>query len=34
VVDGGFGPLLDIVQGPDGFLYFASQTAILRLVPE
>ena len=34
VVDGGFGALLDVVQGPDGFLYFSSQTAILRLVPQ
>lgn len=34
VVDGGFGQLLDIVQGPDGFLYFSSTTAILRIVPQ
>jgi len=34
VVDGGFGPLFDIVQGPDGFLYFSSGNAILRIVPD
>ncbi|MBI4461651.1 MAG: PQQ-dependent sugar dehydrogenase [Acidobacteria bacterium] len=34
VVDGGFGQLLDIVQGPDGFIYFSSTSAILRLVPQ
>lgn len=33
VVDGGFGQLLDIVQGPDGFIYFSSMTAIMRMVP-
>ncbi len=33
VVDGGFGALFDIVQGPDGFLYFSSGNAILRIVP-
>jgi hypothetical protein len=34
VLDGGFGPLLDILQGPDGFIYFTSPTAIHRLVPQ
>ena len=34
VVNGGFGPLFDIVQGPDGFLYFSSADAILRIVPD
>lgn len=34
VVDGGFGALLDIVQGPDRFIYFSSQTAIMRIVPQ
>jgi len=34
VVTGGFGQLLDVVQGPDGFLYFSSTTAILRIVPQ
>lgn len=34
VVDAGFGSLLDIVQGPDGFLYFSSTNAILRIVPQ
>lgn len=34
VVDGGFGALLDVAQSPDGFIYFSSQTAILRLVPQ
>lgn len=34
VVDGGFGQLLDIVQGPDGFLYFSSTGAIHRIVPQ
>lgn len=34
VVDGGFGALFDVVQGPDGFIYFSSQNSILRLVPQ
>jgi glucose/arabinose dehydrogenase len=34
VVNGGFGPLLDIVPGPDGLLYFSSTTAIHRIVPQ
>jgi len=34
VVTGGSGQLLDIVQGPDGFLYFSSTTAIFRIVPQ
>jgi glucose/arabinose dehydrogenase len=34
LVDGGFGSLLDIVEGPDGFLYFSSETAIMRIVPQ
>ena len=34
VVDGGFGQLLDIVQGPEGFIYFSSTTAIMRIVPQ
>jgi glucose/arabinose dehydrogenase len=34
VVDGGFGELLDIVEGPDGFLYFSSPNAIWRIVPQ
>lgn len=34
VVDGGFGALLDIVEGPDGFIYFSSTGAILRIVPQ
>ncbi len=34
VVDGGLGQLLDIVQGPDGFLYFSSTSAIHRIVPQ
>ena len=34
VVNGGFGALVDIVQGPDGFIYFSSTTAIMRIVPQ
>jgi len=34
VVDGGMGNLLDIVQGPDGALYFSSTTTIFRIVPQ
>jgi len=34
VVNGGFGNLVDIVQGPDGFIYFSSTTAIMRIVPQ
>ena len=34
VVDGGFGSLLDIVQAPDGNIYFSSATAIHRIVPQ
>jgi glucose/arabinose dehydrogenase len=34
VVDGGFGSLLDITQGTDGFLYFSSATSIMRIVPQ
>jgi len=34
VVDGGFGGLVDIVQGPEGFIYFSSTTAIHRIVPQ
>jgi glucose/arabinose dehydrogenase len=34
VVDGGFGSLLDIAQGTDGFLYFSSATSIMRIVPQ
>ncbi len=34
VVDGGMGSLLDIVQSPDGALYFSSTTAIFRIVPQ
>lgn len=34
VVDGGFGALLDIVQGPDGFIYFSATDRILRIVPQ
>jgi glucose/arabinose dehydrogenase len=34
VLNGGFGSLLDIVQGPDGYLYFSSPTAIMRIVPQ
>lgn len=32
VVNGGFGALLDVTVGPDGNLYVAGQTAILRIV--
>jgi glucose/arabinose dehydrogenase len=34
LVNGEFGPLLDITQGPDGLIYFSSQTSIVRLVPK
>ncbi|MGH9557277.1 MAG: PQQ-dependent sugar dehydrogenase [Terriglobales bacterium] len=34
VVSGGFGPLFDIVQGPDGFLYFSTADSIRRIVPD
>ena len=34
LVDGGLGGLIDIAQGPDGYVYFNSSTAILRLVPQ
>jgi glucose/arabinose dehydrogenase len=34
VVTGSFGPLFDIVQGPDGFLYFSSADAVRRIVPQ
>ncbi len=33
VVNGGFGKLIDMVQGPDGLIYFNNDHAILRLVP-
>ncbi len=33
LVDRGFGQLLDIVAGPDGFIYFSSTSAIHRLRP-
>ena len=33
VVDGSFGDLLDVIQGPDGYIYFSSPTAIMRIVP-
>ncbi len=33
LVDGDFGALFDIVEGPDGFIYFSSSDAIHRLVP-
>jgi glucose/arabinose dehydrogenase len=32
VVNGGFGALLDVTVGPDGNLYVAAQSAILRIV--
>jgi glucose/arabinose dehydrogenase len=34
IVNGGFGPLFDIVQGPDGFLYFSTDDSIRRIVPD
>lgn len=34
VVNEGFGNLVDIIQGPDGFIYFSSTTAIIRIVPQ
>ena len=34
LVDGEFGALFDIIEGPDGFLYFSSRSAIHRIVPE
>ena len=34
LVDVAFGALLDIVEGPDGFLYFSSSNAIHRIVPQ
>ena len=34
LVDGAFGALFDIVEGPDGFLYFSSSNAIHRIVPQ
>jgi glucose/arabinose dehydrogenase len=34
VVNGQFGRLLDVAQGPDGFIYASSQTNIFRLVPK
>ncbi len=34
VVAGGLGNLLDIVQGPDGALYFSSTTTLFRIVPQ
>lgn len=34
LVDGTFGALFDIVEGPDGFLYFSSSDAIHRIVPQ
>ena len=33
LVDGEFGALFDIVEGPDGFIYFSSVDAIHRLAP-
>ncbi len=33
IVNGGFGKLIDMVQGPDGLIYFNNDHAILRLVP-
>ncbi len=32
VINGGFGAMLDVAVGPDGNLYIASQSAILRVV--
>ena len=34
LADGTFGALFDIVEGPDGFLYFSSSDAIHRFVPQ
>lgn len=34
VVDGGFGPLLDILPGPGGNIYFSSANGIHRIVPQ
>ena len=34
LADGTFGALFDIVEGPDGFLYFSSSDAIHRIVPQ
>ena len=33
LVDGDFGALFDIVEGPDGFIYFSCSDAIHQLVP-
>jgi glucose/arabinose dehydrogenase len=33
IFGGGMGPLFDIIQGPDGFMYISTPTSILRLVP-
>lgn len=32
IVNGGFGPMLDVTVGPDGNLYVAASSAILRIV--
>jgi glucose/arabinose dehydrogenase len=34
VLDGGFGGLIDIAQGPEGYVYFNTNNAILRLRPK
>jgi glucose/arabinose dehydrogenase len=34
ILNGGNGPLFDIITGPDGFLYFSTQNSILRIVPQ
>jgi glucose/arabinose dehydrogenase len=34
ILNGEFGSLLDITQGPDGLIYIASTSSIIRLVPK
>jgi glucose/arabinose dehydrogenase len=32
VINGGFGAILDVTVGPDGNLYIAAQTSVVRIV--
>jgi glucose/arabinose dehydrogenase len=34
VVEGGYGALYDVKEGPDGYIYFSGDNAIVRLVPQ
>ena len=34
IFNGGLGSLLDVVQGPEGYIYFSTTSAIYRVVPQ